>query len=380
MTGIYSDILDRLRHEGRLRRIPPHRDVSEVVDLCSNDYMGMARRAGEWRREFADRFPDVAMSASASRLLASDQNVFNLLEARLEKEYGRPALLFNSGYHANVGTVSALDVPGTLWLADKLVHASVIDGLRLAGAEFKRWRHNDVAHLRRILEQNAGRFDRMIVVCESVYSMDGDMAPLRELARLKKEFPAMMLYVDEAHAVGAFGPHGLGLCMEMGIVDSVDILVGTLGKACASVGAFVSATPLLRDYLVNSARSLIFSTAIAPANAAWSLLMLEKLADMDAERKHLMEISERFRRGVERLTGEANPSRSAIVPLVTGDAAKAVSISKALEERGILALPIRRPTVPPGGERIRFSLNAGLSAENIDRILDILSGIIKTNL
>ena len=370
----YSEILATLNEEGRLRRIPPHRK-GRFLDLSGNDYMGLAAQAGKWREEFAARFNDVAMSASASRLLASDQQVFHDLEAFLEKSYGRPALMFNSGYHANVGLVSSLDIPGTLWVTDKLIHASAIDGLRLAHADYKRWRHNDVAHLRRILEQEHDARERLIVLCESVYSMDGDIAPLREIAALKKEFPKMMLYVDEAHAVGAFGAAGLGVAE--GLLNDLDILVGTLGKACASVGAFAVISPVLKEYLVNCARSLIFSTAIAPANAAWSLLMLEKLQEMNARREHLGRISRVFREGIETLTGMDNPSRSAIVPLVTGDARKAVRISQELEQAGILALPIRRPTVPPGGERIRFSLNATLSeatvADILNRIEDCLN-------
>lgn len=370
---MYGEILENLEAEGRLRRIPPHRAGCGLTDLCSNDYMGVAARAAEWRGEFASRFPDVSMTASASRLLAADQQVFACLERYLAEAYGRPALLFNSGYHANVGIVQALSVPGTVWAVDKLVHASAIDGLRLAGTEFRRWNHNDVSRLRKILEREHDACGRVVVMCESVYSMDGDMAPLREIAALKKEFPKMMLYVDEAHAVGVFGRNGLGLAEESGVLADVDILVGTLGKACASVGAFAVTSPLLRDYLVNTARSLIFSTAIAPANAAWSLLMLEKIAGMDREREHLRLISERFRQGIEQITGMPNPSRSAIVPLVTGDAARAVAMSEALERHGILALPIRRPTVPPGGERIRFSLSASLSSLDIDRVLSVVS-------
>lgn len=366
----YRRILESLAAEDRLRSLPPHRAGSNVLDLCSNDYMGLANRRQEWREEFIRRFGDVSMTASASRLLAPDQRVFRALENRLENEYGRPALLFNSGYHANVGIVSALDVPGTLWVADRLVHASMIDGLRMAGAEFRRWRHNDVPHLRRILEKERGCFERVVVMCESVYSMDGDVAPLACIAALRREFPEMILYVDEAHGLGAFGRHGLGKCVEDGISGDVDVLVGTLGKACASVGAFAVTSQLLRDYLVNTSRSFIFSTAIAPANAAWSLLMLEKLAGMDDEREHLARVSAMLREGLERETGVPNPSRSAIVPLITGDAARAVAMSRGLERRGILALPIRRPTVPPGGERIRFSLNAGLCEADIARVID----------
>lgn len=371
----YIKRLEELKSEGRLRRIPPHRTAKQLIDLCSNDYMGLAKNCKDERQTFAGMLDNIQMTSSASRLLSSEQDEFSKLEQYLEEHYNNSAVLFNSGYHANVGLTTALNLPGTLWLIDKLIHASVIDGLRMANAEFKRWRHNDIEHLRKILHLQEGKYERIIVVCESVYSMDGDIAPLREISELKNEFPDIMLYVDEAHAIGAFGPSGLGLCKQYGITDKIDIIVGTLGKACASSGAFCVTTPMLKEFIINSARSLIFSTALAPANARWSLLMLEKLRKMNKEREHLARIAEKFRKGIEMLTGEENPSRSAIVPLITGNAAKAVSISQELEKEGILALPIRRPTVPPGGERIRFSLNASLTESDIELILNKISRV-----
>lgn len=344
--------------------------------MCSNDYMGLARKGREWFGEFIERFGVPPMTSSASRLLASDQEAYEMLENYLAEAYGREALLFNSGYHANVGLISALNIPGTLWLTDKLIHASAIDGIRMAKAEFKRWNHNDIAMLRRILEKEHDSYDRLIVVCESIYSMDGDKAPIAEICRLREQFPKMLVYVDEAHAVGCTGPKGLGECAALGLVPQVDFLVGTLGKAVASSGAFVVTTPEMKRYLVNTARSLIFSTALPPANALWSLFMLEKLAGMDAGRRRLQELSAKFKRTVEDITAMPNPSDSAIVPLITGDAAKVVEISRRLEEDGILALPIRRPTVPPGGERIRFSLHASLTDRELERIENVLREIV----
>lgn len=374
----YKSILDTFKEENRLRRIPAHRKGQDLIDLTSNDYMGLAGRASEWKEEFLDRFGDMAMTSSASRLLASDQEAYTRLERYLEKLYGRPALLFNSGYHANVGIISALSIPGTLIITDKLIHASAIDGVRLGKGEFRRFNHNDSKHLERIIEKEYDNFERIIVVCESVYSMDGDYAPLAELTALKRKYPKLMLYVDEAHAIGAIGPKGAGLSAEENLLPEIDILVGTFGKAVASQGAFAIVSKELRVYLVNSARSLIFSTAIPPINASWTLMMLEKLADMDEEREHLRRISTIFRKGVEEITGVPNSSRSAIVPLPTGDAESAIKLSEELERYGILALPIRRPTVPPGGERIRFSLHASLTEEQIDKILGVISDSYKS--
>ncbi len=368
----YKSILEDFRREGRLREIPPHRAGRGLLDLSGNDYMGLAARQTMFRQGFSERFPEISMSASASRLLASDQRIFGMLENRLEDLYGRPALLFNSGYHANVGTVSALNIPGTLFLPDRLIHASAIDGLVRRNTQMERWRHNDTDHLRRIVEKRRGEFDRIIVMAESVYSMDGDIAPLEELVALRREFPEIMLYIDEAHAFGVFGKKGLGVAESLGLIDETDIIVGTFGKACASSGAFVSTSATLRDYLVNAARSLIFSTAIPPVCAAWSLMMTEILEDMSDERARLAEISAEFRGIIEDITGKECVSRSQIVPLMAGDATKAVKMSHRLGEQGVIALAIRRPTVPPGGERIRFSLNAGLSDSDIHKVADII--------
>lgn len=368
----YSGILSQFESEGRLRRIPPHRDPVRYYDLASNDYMALAFHADEFKARFLKEKSWLPFSASASRMLALSQEAFCSLENLLGSLYGRPALLFNSGYHANVGLIGALNVPGTLFLADKMIHASTIDGLSQRKCEFERWRHNDPAHLRRLLEKHRSGYDRFVVLAESVYSMDGDTAPLAELVALKREFGNVILVVDEAHGFGTRGDRGLGLCEEKGLTDDIDIIVGTLGKACASAGAFIVASQLLHDYLLNTSRPLIFSTALPPIVAAWTELMVSRLVEMKAEREHLAAISERFRKRVEEITGRECASRSQIVPLITGDAEKAVAISRQLEKNGVIALPIRRPTVPPGGERIRFSLNADLSADDIDRILTII--------
>lgn len=373
MKNGYSKILDSFSAEGRLRKIPGNMISSDVIDLTLNDYMGLAKRSHEFREEFFDRFGDVGMTSSASRLLASDQNVYAELENYLSEVYGASALLFNSGYHANAGVTGALNIPNTLWATDKLIHASVIDGLRMAHAEALRWNHNDLNHLRKIIERNHDKYERIIVVIESIYSMDGDTAPLREIVELKREFKNLMIYLDEAHALGTIGPSGLGIAAKEALLDDIDILIGTLGKACASAGAFVITSAKMKQYLINTSRSLIFSTAIAPVNAAWSLLMLEKLAKMESERYHLASISEKFRKGIESITGIPNCSESAIVPLLTGNSENAATLSKWLAKRKIHALPIRRPTVPAGGERIRFSLNASLTGEDIDKVLTAIS-------
>lgn len=364
-NNVYKEILDRYSEESRLRAIPPVRDVSGYIDLTGNDYLGLGSRSKEFLPEFLER-SELLFTSSASRLLATRQKSYADLEEMLAGLYGKDVLLFNSGYHANTGCLSALAVPGTIFLADKLVHASAIDGLILGKSEFYRWRHNDVASLVKLLERHHADAERIIVVVESIYSMDGDEAPLRELVELKKKYPKVILYVDEAHGFGVRGKRGLGLCEELDILPDIDILIGTFGKACASQGAFAATSPIMRKYLLNSARSFIFSTALPPVCCDWTCLMIEKIVTMSNERLRLAAIARRINDFISKLTGTASPSTSQIIPLVTGDSSKAISISAKLRDAVILALPIRRPTVPPGTERIRFSFNSSITDEELD--------------
>lgn len=367
----YTAILQRLASESRLRSIPDDCPAG-CVDLTSNDYLGLGSRGTEFDRELAERFPDATFTSSASRLLSRRQKHHRMLEDKLSDLYGRKALLFNSGYHANVGITSALAIPDTLFVCDKAIHASVIDGLAVGKAEFRRFPHNDMRRLEDVLSRHAADFRRVIITVESVYSMDGDVAPLRQLVEIKKRHPNAMVYLDEAHAVGVRGARGLGLAEECGLTGDIDIIVGTFGKALASSGAFAVASDTVVDYLINAARPLIFSTALPPVCVARSLLMLEKSISMTEERKCLASLSRRLRLGIESLTGTPCASRSQIVPLITGDAAEAVRLAETLRTRGFDSLPIRRPTVAAGTERIRFSLNAGISMREIDSLLDTL--------
>lgn len=373
----YCRILEGFRHENRFRVIPPAYDPRSVFDLGTNDYLGLGNRHDELREEFMTSFPDASFSSSASRLLSGNQKYHEALENLLSELYGKPVLLFNSGYHANTGTISALNIPSTLFLCDKLVHASIIDGLAIGNAEFRRWKHNDLKALESALERYAGSYERIIIVVESVYSMDGDIAPLPKLVEIKRKYPNVMLYVDEAHAFGVFGDRGLGFAEELGLINDIDILVGTLGKAAASSGAFVTVSPVIRDYLVNCARSFIFSTALPPVNCAWSLFIISRITKMNDERMHLRKISRRFRDRISAITGMRNVSDSQIIPFVIGNNRDTLEMSAKLRDEGIIAPAIRRPTVPPGGERIRFSLNAGLSEKDIDRIADIIAESFK---
>ena len=369
MGTVFEDTLKSLEAENRLRSIP---EGLGGLDLISNDYMSLGARHPEFTVEFRDRFGSLPMSASASRLLQRDQTEHNALEHMLDGLYGKNTLLLNSGYHANTGALSALSVPGTLTVSDKLIHASMIDGIRLGHGDTARFAHNDLGMLRKILDRKASQYKSVIIAVESVYSMDGDLAPLKELAAMKKDYPNALLYVDEAHAFGVFGDKGLGLAEELGVIPEIDILIVTLGKAAAGYGAFIATSPELHSYFINCSRSFIFSTALPPSVAAWDRLMIEKLTGMKAERDHLRSLSEWFRKEIESATGRECQSRSQIVPVHAGSAEKAIEMSSILRESGIDALPIRRPTVAVGTERLRLSLSASLRKEDLLVVLDAI--------
>ncbi len=364
-----------MQEEGRLRHIADRNMSTELIDLSSNDYLGLASRS-DLRDSFLDSDASILpMSASASRLLASHQASYNSLERTIEGAYGkgRKALLFNSGYHANMGIIPALCGKNTMILADKLVHASIIDGIRLSGMRFERFRHNDMTHLSRLLEKSVREGFQPLIIVESVYSMDGDYASLEEIAQLKADIaPDGMMYVDEAHAVGVEGEGGLGLSEG---IEGVDVIVGTFGKALASVGAYAVVDPRIREWLVNNSRSLIFSTALPPMQVAWSEFMFKTAMTMDSERKHLRTLSKElgmilFRHGAH------NSEPGHIRPLITGSPESAVKLSHALVREGFNVLPIRRPTVPPGTDRLRFSLSASLTNVQLRELDNALSKVI----
>lgn len=369
------ETLRQLRESGNFRTIPG-RHRSGIVDFTSNDYLGLAADTA-LQREFyrSEQAEEIPLTSSASRLLSAVQEQYYLLESELGALYGRSALLFNSGYHANTGLIPALADSSTLIVADKLVHASAIDGYKLSDATLARFRHNDLDHLESILSRRARDFSRVLIVVESVYSMDGDAPDMVRLAELKRATPGAMLYVDEAHAFGAVGPSGLGLAMEAGVADDVDVLVGTLGKAAASSGAFAVMSDELRDYAVNRARSFIFSTALPPLCCAWTRFLLRRIVGMEESRRHLAALGKRLASHLAGIGDGPVISDSHIQPFIVGSAHRALELSGRLEELGLKVLPIRTPTVPAGTERLRISLSAAMTMDDIDRLGDALKGI-----
>lgn len=364
----YRSIPD-LVHQGRYIT----RENLKMLNMSSNDYLGLASNENlrqSFLQQYGDNFP--SFTSSSSRLLTGNFPVYTDLEQLIAQRFQREsALLFNSGYHANLGILPSLTTTKSLILADKLVHASMIDGICLSQCEFFRYRHNDYEHLKSLLEKNAGKFDRTFIVTESVFSMDGDVADLKYLAQLKKQFPNTYLYVDEAHAIGVYGKNGLGIAERANVIADIDLLVGTFGKALASMGAYVVCDHILKECLINQMRPLIFSTALPPFNVAWTHFIFERLPQLSKERTHLEQLSAFLRQEVEHRT-QIMPSQTCIVPYILGDNEATLAKAKDLQEQGYYCLPIRPPTVPKGTSRIRLSLTADMTIDEVKQFVACL--------
>ena len=361
--------LDRLRASGALRGLP--QVPQGIVNLSGNDYLGLLE-CDELRESFYETLAGEArlLSAASSRLLTGSGDTVRLLERELAKAYGaEAALVFGSGYHANTGILPALTGPRSMILADKLSHASMIDGIRASGCKFLRYRHNDLAHTRQLLERYAGDCDEVFVMTESVFSMDGDRTNLQALVQLKRDFPNVILYLDEAHGVGVFGDTGLGCAHEAGLHREIDILIGTLGKAFCSTGAYAICTEQIRDWLVNRVRPFIFTTALPPVNLAWTRHVLHAMPTFGKRRAWLRSMGRRLADEV-RAKGVECVSDSQIVPYIIGSNQEAIAAAERLQAMGFYVLPIRPPTVPEGTSRLRFSLTAALSEADFNRLLE----------
>ncbi|RKG38142.1 8-amino-7-oxononanoate synthase [Acinetobacter rongchengensis] len=379
----FSQQIDELKQQGNLRQfttnIQQQRfitiDHHQMLNLASNDYLGLAADA-QLREQFFDETPNAQrrMSSSSSRLLTGNFPEYEQLEARLSQAFhGRAALLFNSGYHMNIGILPALADSKTLILADKLIHASMIDGIRLSKAKYIRYRHNDLAHLTQLLQQyhDDAEFERMIVVTESIFSMDGDETDLAALVQIKKQFSKVMLYVDEAHAIGVRGVQGLGCAEQYAVIDDIDFLVGALGKAMASIGGYLICHSVIRDYLINRMRPLIFSTAQPPICMAWTDFIFQKVQALNSQRQHLQQMSQSLQQAVQK-KGFDCPSTSHIVPVIIGESSKTVEKAKALQKAGFYIMPVRPPTVPQHRSRLRISLTTQILHADIDQLVTLL--------
>ena len=379
----YASQLDDLKKQGNLRQFTTNIQMGRniqindrnMLNLSSNDYLGLAVDE-RLREEFFDltSISERRMSSSSSRLLTGNFPEYEKLEHTLSQLFGhRAALLFNSGYHMNIGILPALCDSKTLILADKLVHASLIDGMRLSTAHYVRYRHNDLNHLDALLKkyQADQTFERIIIVTESIFSMDGDEADLAALVALKKQYSNVMLYVDEAHAIGVRGKQGLGIVEQAGVIQEVDFIVGTFGKALASVGAYLICDPIIRDFLINKMRPLIFSTAQPPMCMAWTNFILQKVVEMSNQREYLKALSHSLNSQILAKNYDC-PSSSQIVPVIVGDSIQTVALAHEMQKAGFYIMPVRPPTVPQGASRLRICLNTRIDQHDLDRLVSLL--------
>ena len=358
----------------RLRAVEGAQDAAivlegqEVLLFSSNNYLGLANHPA-LKQAAQKAIEKYGCGSGASRLISGSMAVHHELEQRLAAlKKTEAALVFPTGYHANIGLLSALMEPGDTILSDSLNHASIIDGCRLSRADTRVYRHADTVHLDELL-QACPATGRRLIVTDSVFSMDGDLAPLAEIVRLAQQYDAWVM-VDEAHATGVFGPHGSGLVEELGLTGQVDIQMGTLGKALGCVGAFVAGSHALIDWLVNRARSFIYTTAIPPAMAAAVLAALDIVEREPERRQQLWANTRELADGLRSLGYTLGATRSQILPVIIGEARETMVVAEAILQRGVFAHGIRPPTVPEGTSRIRVTPMATHTSEHLSRTLD----------
>ncbi len=343
-------------------------DGRSVLSFCSNDYLGLASHplVAQAMHRGLEQY---GVGSGAAHLVSGHSRAHHALEEELADFVGRPrALLFSTGYMANLGAVSALLDRSDAVFEDRINHASLVDAGLLCGARLKRYAHGDTAQLD--CQLAAGTARRKLVVSDGVFSMDGDLAPLPALADVCRRHDAWLM-VDDAHGFGVVGPEGKGSVAHFGLAaDDVPVLVGTLGKAFGTFGAFVAGGEALIETLIQQARTYIYTTALPPAIAEATRASLRLVREEDWRREHLRALVRRFRYGVSQLGLELPQSDTPIQPVILGDAGRAVEVSERLLELGILVTAIRPPTVPQNSARLRVTFTAGHSEAHVDRLLE----------
>lgn len=347
-------------------------DSSHLIDFCSNDYLSLAR-SSELQKGIEEQYPNQKLGATGSRLLSGHYDLLDTLEEKLAQFHqAEAALVFNAGYNANLGIISAIARRSDLILHDELIHASIHDGIRLSAATSQSFAHNNIAELETLLIKNSQK--TIFVLVESIYSMDGDAAPLRSIQQLCQKYDANLI-VDEAHSTGIYGKNGAGLCVELGIEKTIFARIHTFGKAIGTHGAAVLGSQVLKDYLINYARPLIYTTALSPHTTQSSLAayqLLEKKGPL-----YIQELRERiayFQESIRKQTKytyikSTSPIQCLIVP---GNEA-VTQLSALLQKEGYDVRPIRTPTVPAGKERIRICLHRHNSFKEIEQLIQLIN-------
>ena len=368
--------LQELKRQGlyrRLRRVEGEQgptlnlDGQEVLNFSSNNYLGLANHPA-LRAAAKEAIERYGCGSGASRLISGNMTLHEELEAKIAALKGtEAALVFNSGYQANIGVLSALAGEGDVILSDALNHASIVDGCRLSRATVVVYPHCDLGVLEDGLKNAPARI-RKLIVTETLFSMDGDEAPLAEIVNLAERYGAMVM-VDEAHATGVFGPNGAGVVAKLGLGNRVPVQMGTLGKALGAFGAYVAGSRELRELLINRSRSFIFTTSLPPAVMAMAIAAIDLVYKEPQRRLALWHNCRALRDGLKKLGFSLGESQSQIQPLVIGDAQKCMDFSERLLQKGVFAQGIRPPTVPPGTSRLRITLMATHTHENLHRAL-----------
>ena len=351
-----------------------HIDGKDYLAFCSNDYLGLANHP-DIVEAFHKGLDNFGAGSGAAHLITGHSRAHHALEEELAAFLQRPrVLLFSTGYMANLGVMSALLGRGDRVFADHTNHASLLDGARLSGARLLRYRHNDADDLETRLQNAAA--GELLVATDGVFSMDGDVAPLPQLADTASAHGAWLM-VDDAHGLGVTGPGGRGTVAQAGLeLEQVPILMGTLGKAFGTFGAFVAGSEELIETLIQEARTYIYTTAPPPALACATRVALRLVQQDDWRREQLQQLLKRFRQGAEQLGLALCDSHTPIQPLITGTAAEALRLSRALREQGILISAIRPPTVAEGQSRLRITFSAAHSEQQVDRLLAALEGVM----
>ncbi len=345
-----------------------------LVNLCSNDYLGLASDP-RLKRAAAAAVEREGAGAGAARLIAGDLPVHGELERRLARLKGtEAALLFSSGYHANAGVIGALVGRDDAVFCDELDHASILDGCQLSRAQMVRYRHGDMGELAKLLEKTKAR--RKLVATDAVFGMDGDAAPLAEIVELCRRH-GVMLYLDEAHSTGVLGETGAGLAEAVGLACAdVDVIMGTLGKALGSFGAFVAGSRPLVDWLTSRCRTFIFTTALPPAPCGAAIAALDVLEQEPERRARLAALSTRMKAGLERMGFSMAGVVAPIFPVILGEEQVSLAASRQLRERGFFVRAIRPPTVPRGTSRLRVSITASHDEGQVDDFLRALAEVL----
>ena len=343
------------------------------LSFCSNNYLGLANNPLVIKA-VEDAVAKYGWGAGASRLVSGNMRMHEALEGEISRFKEKEAsIVFPTGYMANIGTISSLVSKGDLIICDKLNHASIIDGCRLSGAEFRVYPHCEMEKLENILKKST-KYSRKLIVTDTVFSMDGDIAPLPDIVRIAHKYKAMVM-VDEAHGTGVFGKKGMGVVEHFNLSKKISIVMGTLSKAVGSLGGYVSGDEDLINFLRNKARPFMYTTALPPAACAASIAGIKLIQKDPSLRTSLWNNVRYLKKELGLLNLNVIPSESPIIPILIGDAKKAVDVSKFLYKKGILIPAIRPPTVPARSSRLRMTVMSTHTKKDLEKLLDVLSNV-----